>query len=344
MPNQKRVIIHVNHPTLQLPVWQNQLAESIKSPDVLIKALNLPATLLPKLEKAHKMFPLRVTQSYLDKIEKGNINDPLLRQILPLAEETIITKGYTTDPVEDKQFEKTPGLLHKYHGRVLLTLTGACGIHCRYCFRRHFDYSASNPSKQNWRAALEYIKNDNSIYEVIFSGGDPLSLSDQRLSKLAHDIDQITHLRFLRIHTRQITILPDRVDEHLLEWISRLRLKLIMVVHINHPNEIDQLTSSSLGKLRKIGVELLNQSVLLQGVNNEVNTLTQLSLKLIENGVKPYYLHMLDKAQGTAHFNVAESDAINIIKMMQEKLPGYAIPKLVREVPFTPYKKPINVS
>ena len=329
---------------MQLPVWQNQLAESIKSPEALIEALNLPATLLPQLDKAHKMFPLRVTQSYLDKIEKGNINDPLLLQILPLPEETIITEGYTTDPVEDKQFEKTPGLLHKYHGRVLLTLTGACGIHCRYCFRRHFDYSTSNPSKQNWDSALEYIQNDNSIYEVIFSGGDPLSLSDQRLSKLAYDIDQIRHVRFLRIHTRQITILPDRVNEQLIGWIGKLRLKLIIVVHINHPNEIDQSTSNSLDKLRKIGAELLNQSVLLKGVNNDVNTLTQLSLKLIENGVKPYYLHMLDKAQGTAHFNVNESTAKNIIKKMQEKLPGYAIPKLVREVPFTPYKKPINVS
>ncbi len=329
---------------MQLPKWQNQLAESIKSPEALIEALNLPATLLPKLEKAHKMFPLRVTQSYLDKIEKGNIYDPLLRQILPLTEETIITEGYTTDPVEDKQFEKTPGLLHKYHGRVLLTLTGACGIHCRYCFRRHFDYSSSNPSKQNWDSALEYIQNDNSIYEVIFSGGDPLSLTDQRLSKLAHDIDQITHVKFLRIHTRQITILPDRVNEQFLGWIEKLRLKLIMVVHINHPNEIDQLTSDSLGKLHEIGVELFNQSVLLKGVNNNENTLIQLSLKLIENGVKPYYLHMLDKAQGTAHFNVNESTAKKLIKNMQEKLPGYAIPKLVREVPHTPYKKPINVS
>lgn len=342
MSNQKRNIIQVDSASLQTPEWQIQLANSIKSPEALLDALNLPRTLLSKVDNAHNLFPLRVTQSYLDKIEKGNDRDPLLLQILPTLAETLKTDGYSADPVEDKQAEKTPGLLHKYYGRVLLTLTGACGIHCRYCFRRHFDYKSSNPSKQNWKDAVTYIKNDSSIYEVIFSGGDPLSLPDHKLSKLISEIDTIPHIKFIRIHTRQISVLPARVDNLLMKWIKNLRTKLIIVNHINHPNEIDRNLSEALATFKTANVELLNQSVLLRNINDHADILSALSFKLLENGVTPYYLHLLDRAQGTAHFDVPEYEAINIIENMRKKLPGYAVPKLVREIAYEPYKQPID--
>ena len=340
-------MIHRNRQTLQMPMqqkWQNQLSEAIKTPEALINELKLPRSLLPEIIKAHQLFPIRVPLSFVRKMEKGNINDPLLKQVIPQSDELIKHAQYSTDPVGDLAAEKTPGLLHKYAGRVLLTVTGACGIHCRYCFRRHFDYSASNPSKQNWQNCLDYIRNDDSIFEVILSGGDPLSLSDQKLSSLINDISLIPHIRFLRVHTRQIIVLPDRVDSDLLKWINSTRLKTSFVIHCNHPAEIGNDTKEALARLKSAGVELFNQSVLLRGINDSVDIQKELSLTLFEAGVLPYYLHTLDKVDGAAHFDTPENSAVDLIEELQRRLPGYLVPKLVREIVGMPYKSPVSGS
>ena len=324
-------MIQVNHSTLQMPSWQNQLARSIKDPEQLLTALELPLKYLPAMQQAHQSFPLRVTESYLNRIEKGNINDPLLRQIWPSAEENIINPSFSEDPVGDKAAEKQPGLLHKYKNRVLLTLTAACGIHCRYCFRRHFDYSASNAT-QYWQENLAYIQKHSEINEVILSGGDPLSLSDQRLEVMIKNIAEISHVKTLRIHTRQIIILPDRVNAALLKWIKNTQLNIVFVVHINHPNEINSEVKQAVSELSKVGVTLLNQSVLLAKINDSVEVLSELSSKLFDIGIMPYYIHLLDKVQGAAHFDVKEILAKQIIDGLRKELPGYLVPKLVKEV------------
>jgi len=341
LSEQNRNIIHGNESTLQMPDWQNQLANAIKDPEELLKRLQLDKKLLASMQIGDQLFPLRVTESYLSRIKLGDSKDPLLRQILPIHEESAEIPGYANDPVGDKQAEKAPGLIHKYHGRVLLTLTGACGIHCRYCFRRHFDYSNSNPGKQHFPLVLDYIKNDASLFEVILSGGDPLSLNDQRLQTLTSQLDDIEHIKIIRIHTRQVIVLPDRVNQQLLDWLNKLQSKAVMVIHVNHPNEIDDNVSLALLKLKKAGVELLNQSVLLSGVNDDPSTLVSLSLKLFENDVRPYYIHLLDKARGTAHFDVEESQALKILDEVRKRLPGYLVPGLTRETAKEPYKTPI---
>jgi len=333
-------MIHGNHSTLQMPSWQNQLARSIKDPEQLLKALELPFKHLPAMQLAHQLFPLRVTQSYLSRIEKGNINDPLLRQILPWATESIEDENFSFDPVGDKNAEREPGLLHKYKNRVLLTLTAACGIHCRYCFRRHFDYSASNAAK-HWQRSLNYIRNHSEVNEVILSGGDPLSLSDMRLEAMVKDITDISHVNTLRIHTRQVIVIPERVDANLLKWAKNDRIKIVFVVHINHPNEIDSDVRQALNQLSHIGITLLNQSVLLKDINDSVEILSKLSQKLFTSGVLPYYLHLLDKVQGAAHFEVKQSLATQLIDGLRKELPGYLVPKLVKELPNEVSKIPI---
>jgi len=333
-------MIHGNHTILQMPAWQNQLARSIKDPEQLLRALELPLKHLPAMQLAHQLFPLRVTESYISRIEKGNIDDPLLRQILPWAKETIQNDNFILDPVGDKNAEMEPGLLHKYKNRVLLTLTAACGIHCRYCFRRHFDYSSSNALKY-WKRSLTYIQSHKEINEVILSGGDPLSLSDHRLETITNDIANINHVNILRIHTRQAIVLPTRIDANLLKWAKNKRLKIVFVVHINHPNEIDSDVQLALKQLSNIGVTLLNQSVLLQDVNDSVEVLSELSTKLFANGVMPYYIHILDKVQGATHFEVKEALAIHIIENLRKELPGYLVPKLVKEIPNEASKIPV---
>ena len=333
-------MIHGNHSTLQMPSWQNQLARSIKDPEKLLKALELPLKHLPALQQAHQLFPLRVTESYLNRIEKGNFNDPLLRQILPSASETIISPQFSQDPVGDKASEIQPGLLHKYKNRVLLTLTAACGIHCRYCFRRHFDYSSSNAAKY-WQDNLAYIQQHTEINEVIFSGGDPLSLNDQKLEIMVNDIATITHIKTLRIHTRQAIVLPERIDSALINWASNKQLNIVFVVHVNHPNEINTEVDQALSKLSKVGVTLLNQSVLLANINDSCEVLRELSNKLFSIGVMPYYLHLLDKVQGAAHFDVNEICATQIMNELRKELPGYLVPRLVKEIPNEASKTPV---
>jgi EF-P beta-lysylation protein EpmB len=322
----------------QVPTWQLQLARAINDPAELLAEAGLGEEWLPGARAAARLFPLRVPREFIARMRQGDPHDPLLRQVLPLAEECLTADGFSVDPVGDIAAMALPGVLHKYQGRVLLTVTGACAVHCRYCFRRHFPYADANPAIDQWRAALKYIAGDNSITEVILSGGDPLTQSDRRLSDLVRSLESIPHLRRLRLHTRVPIVLPDRVNEEMLAWIRRTRLKTVMVLHINHAQEIDDSVRSMAEALKAVGVELLNQSVLLRGVNDTPNTLVSLSEQLFETGVLPYYLHMLDKVQGAAHFEVRESVARFLMRELNKRLPGYLVPRLVREMPGMPGK------
>jgi EF-P beta-lysylation protein EpmB len=317
----------------QVSAWQAALARAITDPAELLAAVGLGEEWLPAAHAAAQLFPLRVPRGFVARMGQGDPNDPLLRQVLPLAEECLTVEGFRTDPVGDIAAMVAPGVLHKYQGRVLLTATGACAVHCRYCFRRHFPYADANPATDQWRTAVEYINGDDSINEVILSGGDPFTLSDRRLAELARGLDTIVHLRRLRLHTRLPIVLPERVNDELLGWLMATRLKTVIVVHANHANEIDASVRTSLARLKSAGVELLNQSVLLRGINDSAEALTRLSEALFEAGVLPYYLHLLDKVQGAAHFEVAEAAAQRLLVELNKRLPGYLVPRLVREIP-----------
>lgn len=328
---------------MQQANWQASLKKARIHPLTLLRDAGLSAADLPTSGPAQLSFPLRVTESFRNRITRGDRDDPLLRQVLPLAAEDIATPGYSLDPLAEHQHQPVPGLLHKYQGRALLVVTGACAIHCRYCFRRHFPYTDSNPQPEQWRAALEYLARDWSITEVILSGGDPLTLSDERLSGLARSLSAIPHLKRLRIHTRIPIVLPERIVDELLDWLTGTRLQPVLVVHANHANELDAAVASAMHKLREARVPLFNQSVLLKGVNDSVNALAALSERLFEIGVTPYYLHMLDPVQGAAHFAVEAGRAAALMQGLRETLPGYLVPRLVREIPGAASKVPMEI-
>ena len=325
----------------QRPLWQQALAEAIHDPLELLKLLELPQDTLSLSQGAVRQFPLRVPRSYVARMRKGDPADPLLRQILPIGAEALESADFYSDPVGDLKAMPVPGVLHKYHGRVLLITTGACGIHCRYCFRRHFPYGAANPAPGAWRLALDYIAADTTITEVILSGGDPLALPDQRLAELALQLGAIPHVKRLRIHSRLPIVLPERIDAALLAWLGAFPLQKVMVVHANHPNEIGDNTARALRSLQACGVTVLNQAVLLRGINDTADILSALSETLFAAGVLPYYLHLLDKVQGAAHFDVSETNAVAVLKSLQSRLPGYLMPRLVREIAGAPAKIPV---
>lgn len=315
------------------PRWQRELAEAVRDPAELLEMLDLPASLLPGARRAAALFPLRVPRAYVRRMRRGDPDDPLLRQVLPLAAESDEIPGFVPDPLRESEAQRAPGLLGKYAGRVLLVTTGACAVHCRYCFRREFPYGDQQGDGGRWEEALESIRQDGSVREVILSGGDPLSLSDARLASLVRELEALPRLERLRIHTRQPIVLPARVDESLCAWLSRSRLPVVVVVHANHAAEIDAEVADALARLRGTGVTLLNQSVLLRGVNDDVEALEALSVRLHAAGVLPYYLHLLDRVRGTSHFEVEEARAASLIEALASRLPGYLVPKLAREEP-----------
>mgnify|MGYP000964782028 FL=1 len=325
----------------QVPGWQQELARAITEPAELLRELALDLALLPAARAAAARFPLRVPRGFVARMRQGDPDDPLLRQVLPLAAELSPVPGFMADPVDDQAARAAPGVLHKYHGRVLLIATGACAIHCRYCFRREFPYSENHAGGDSWRPALNYLSQDRSLREVILSGGDPLSLSDRRLGALLAELERIPHLERLRIHSRQPIVLPERVDDGLLDLLARTRLRPILVIHANHPREIDETVRRVLERLAGIGVTLLNQSVLLRGVNDTVPTLVELSEVLFAARVLPYYLHLLDRVQGAAHYEVNETEASTIMEVLRQRLPGYLVPRLVREQPGQLAKTPL---
>lgn len=325
--------------TWQRPRWQQELADAVRDRSELLRLLELPPEALTA-PQAEREFPLRVPRAYVARMRKGDPTDPLLRQVLPLAEEEAQTPGFFTDPVGDLQAMPQPGLLHKYHGRALLITTGACAVHCRYCFRRHFPYSDAKPAGQ-WQSSLDHIAADTSLGEIILSGGDPLALSDARLAALTEQLAAIPHVRRLRIHTRLPIVLPSRVNDELVAWLRASPLQKVLVVHANHANEIDDDTRAALRVLQDCGLTLLNQAVLLRGVNDSVAAQAALSEALFGAGVLPYYLHLLDRVQGAAHFEVPEIEARALLRGLRERLPGYLVPRLVRETEGEASKRPI---
>jgi EF-P beta-lysylation protein EpmB len=321
--------------------WQLLLAEAVTDPAELIALLGLDPALVEPARRAAARFGLRVPRGFVARMRRGDPDDPLLRQVLPLAAELDEAPGFVADPVADLASEAAPGLLHKYQGRALLVTTGACGVHCRYCFRREYPYADHGAGGGRWRDAVAAIAADPSLHEAILSGGDPLSLGNSRLAALVEALESIPHLRRLRIHTRQPIVLPERVDEGLLALLARTRLKTVVVVHANHAAEIDGRVAAALAAMAERGALLLNQGVLLAGVNDSVEALATLSERLAEARVLPYYLHLLDRVRGSAHFEVAEPAAIALVEALRSRLPGYLVPRLVREEPGTGSKTPV---
>jgi len=318
--------------TRQTPPWQRELAAAITDPAELLAALRLDPALLPQARAAARQFGLRVPRGFLARMIPGDPADPLLRQVLPLGEELEPQAGFSADPLAEGEALRAPGLLHKYAGRALLVATGACAVNCRYCFRREFPYGEQSAGGR-WQPAIEVIAGDASIEELILSGGDPLTLTDARLAALTDRLRPVGHLRRLRIHTRLPVVLPERVDAGLLDWLRGLPWPVVVVLHANHPREIDTAVAEACARLRETGVTLLNQSVLLAGVNDDAATLAALSERLFAAGVMPYYLHLLDRVRGTAHFEVDETRARALAAELAARLPGYLVPRLAREIP-----------
>lgn len=313
--------------------WQQELIHAVTDPQELCQLLELSLESLRISYPAIGQFPLQVPREFVARMRKGDPLDPLLRQVLPISAEDQDVIGYIQDPLKETEANPVPGLLHKYKSRVLLTLTSKCAINCRYCFRRHFPYSDNVSGKQQWQSAFAYIKNDPAINEVILSGGDPLVVKDNTLKLFSDQLAEIPHVKRLRIHSRIPIVLPKRITPELISWLSSIPQTPILVVHCNHPQEIDENVISALQALKKAGIMLLNQAVLLKGINDDVEILTKLSETLFSAGVQAYYLHLLDKVKGVAHFDIEVHRAKAIYQELSYQLPGYLVPKLVQEVP-----------
>lgn len=325
----------------QVPAWQTALAQVVTQPGELLRLVGLGEEWREAAEAAAKAFPLRVPRGFIARMRRGDPADPLLRQVLPLVEELHSAPGFGLDPVGDRDAQRAPGVLHKYAGRVLLTATGACAVHCRYCFRRHFPYEEANAAADAWRGALLAIADDPSITEVILSGGDPLTLSDRRLAEFVQQAARIEHVTRVRVHSRLPVVLPERITAALCDILTSTRLRPVLVIHANHAQEIDTNVQSACNLLTAHGIPLLNQSVLLHGVNDSVTALTDLSEALFAAGVLPYYLHQLDRVQGAAHFDVPDDVARQLHAAMHASLPGYLVPRWVREIPGATGKTPL---
>jgi len=319
------------------------MASAFTCPEELIDHLGLDRSLLPAAHAAASQFGLRVPREYVDRMEKGNPQDPLLLQVLPVGAELELRPGFVLDPVGDLAAAPTAGVLHKYQGRALLITTGACAVNCRYCFRRHFPYQDFSAYLDRWQSALDYLRRDSSIKEVILSGGDPLMIADSRLAELFRALETIPHLSRLRIHTRMPVIVPQRITAHILDELSQTRLNTTVVIHCNHANELTPFVCQMLKKLRNSGVTLFNQSVLLKRVNDDLETQVQLCEALFDAQVIPYYLHLLDPVQGGAHFDVSHKAARRLYQQLLRQLPGYLVPKLVYEKPGEVSKIPITL-
>lgn len=318
--------------------WLAILKNAISDPQVLLKKLDLAEKDFEHALNARKLFSLRVPQPFIAKMEKGNPNDPLFLQVMCSDLEFVQAEGFSTDPLEEQNANTVPNILHKYSNRLLFMVKGGCAVNCRYCFRRHFPYDENPGNKKSWQQALDYIAEHSEIEEVIFSGGDPLMAKDHELAWLIKHLENLPHLQRLRIHTRLPVVIPQRVTDEFCEILAKSRLQTVMVTHINHPNEIDEPLAYAMGKLRNAEITLLNQSVLLKGINDDAKILKILSDKLFQVGILPYYLHLLDKVQGASHFLVGDGQAMAIYKTLQSLTSGYLVPKLAREIAGEPNK------
>lgn len=324
--------------TQQTPHWQQELQQAFRKPTDLLAYLNLPQQLPTLKTEQVRHFPLRVPRAYARSMKPGDPRDPLFLQVWPQPQEAKPTASFSHDAVGDLQRLRPGGLIHKYQGRALVITTGACAVHCRYCFRQHFPYSEHLGSRQQWLPTLQQIASDNSLREVILSGGDPLSLTDDKLAGLVQGLAEIKHVKRLRLHTRQPVVLPSRITEELIQILSESGLQLVCVIHANHANELSTEVRGALARLKAAGITLLNQSVLLRDVNDSSSALVDLSESLSDAGVMPYYLHLLDRVSGSAHFEVPLPQARAIMREIQAQLPGYLVPRLSREEAGKPAK------
>ena len=316
--------------------WQKIFRSNFRKWEELADFLELSADQRAQIFPC-RSFPLNLPRRLAAKVEKGNINDPILRQFLPLAEESLEKVGFSCDPCQETAVRPKPRLLQKYAGRALLIPTSACAMHCRYCFRRHFDYAQDSGLQEE----LELLRFDSSISEVILSGGDPLSLPNHKLQLVIDAIDAIAHVKRIRFHTRFPIGIPERIDEGFLQLLPR-RAQTIFVIHCNHPLELDEDVLDALQRIERRGIPVLNQTVLAAGVNDTVATLQTLCERLIDHGILPYYLHQLDRVAGTAHFEVPIARGLELIQELAARLPGYGVPQYVTEVPKAPAKVPTS--
>lgn len=320
--------------------WRQLWRDAITDGRELLELLNL-SHLAERLPAADAGFALRVPRGFAARMQAGDALDPLLLQVLPQLAELEHAPGFVMDAVGDLAAREVQGVLHKYQGRALLIASGSCAVNCRYCFRRHFPYGEELAAAGQWRQALEHIRQDSSINELILSGGDPLALATGKLEELSRGLVDIPHVTRLRIHTRLPVVLPERIDGPFVTWLKALPLQKVVVLHANHANEFDDSVDVACARLREAGATLLNQSVLLKGINDNADTLAVLSERMFTAGVLPYYLHQLDRVQGSAHFEVTDAGARALIESLRSRLPGYLVPKLVREVGGDPSKRPL---
>lgn len=319
--------------------WRAQLRDAVREPQELLKHLDLKPGDVGLSHQACHEFGMKVPRAFVDRMQRGDPGDPLLRQVLATEAELLSHDGYNLDPVgEIGTAIQRPGIIHKYAGRALLIVAAGCAINCRYCFRRHFPYSDNQNSQMAWREALDYIRRNDSIEEVIFSGGDPLVASDAQLADLTSLVAAIPHVQRLRIHSRLPVVLPDRITDELVQAITHPSLQTVMVVHANHAAEIDHTVAAAIERLRDAGITSLNQAVLLRGVNDSVDAQADLAQSLFAAGILPYYLHLMDKVEGAAHYNVPESEGIALMRSLSATLPGYLLPRLVKEQAGQPAK------
>lgn len=318
--------------------WQQELVDAVRDPAQLLEILGLPQSLLAGATRASSEFQLMVTRSFLSRMEHGNAADPLLLQVLPVSRELDNIRGYSDDPLQEASARTAPGLIKKYGSRALLVAAGSCAINCRYCFRRAYPYETEPRQLEDWEPALNALEADSAVNEVILSGGDPLLLSDSRLTKLLERLESIPHVSMLRIHSRIPIVLPSRLTSALLGRLLESRLQPVVVVHSNHPNEVAGDCEGALRRLVRAGIPTLNQTVLLRDINDDSGTLVDLSRRLTAVGVMPYYLHKLDRVIGTSHFAVSEERGRELISEIRLQLPGYAVPRFVVEEPGEPHK------
>jgi EF-P beta-lysylation protein EpmB len=321
--------------------WRRELAAAVRDPDELLELLELPASLREGARRAARLFSLVVPRGFVRRMRRGDPDDPLLRQVLPLDLEEVETPGYGDDPLAEARAAAAPGLLRKYRGRALLIAVGACAVHCRYCFRRHYPYGELPRGPEAWAPALGALRAEPSVSEVILSGGDPLVLGDGALEELVAELAAVPHLRRLRVHSRLPIVLPERVTAGLVAVLRASRLAPVVVVHANHPAEIDAACAAALERLVDAGIPALNQAVLLRGVNDDEDALAELCERLADLRVQPYYLHQLDPVRGAAHFHVSEERGRELLAALRRRLPGYAVPRYVREEPGAESKLPL---
>lgn len=318
-----------------VPLWRQIQRENFTDWTKLLTHLELDSERAEQVLLKNPKFLLNIPKRLVQKMAHGNWDDPILLQFLPTTKELENTALFVLDPVGDRTSRKKPKLLQKYHGRALIICTSACAMHCRYCFRQHFDYQTSDLL---FKEELDEIAKEPSLSEILLSGGDPLSLSDSQLEPLLGALDQIPHVKRIRFHTRFPMGIPERIDERFLHMLASCKKQILFIIHCNHAREFDQDILQKLKKVQQLGIPVLSQSVLLKNVNDSVEVLQNLFLLLIDNGILPYSLNQMDRVQGAAHFEVPEETGIRLMTQLQALVPGYALPKYIREIPGQPQK------